>query len=74
MAVSFEAILKILRDASKTEFQKAADLHALMGDAGETDQAPAPKATRAYRKRPATQPVNGAEHVAPAETLPGLNE
>ena len=43
--VSFEKLLKILQDTAKTDYQKAADLHALLNDESE----PAPK--RTYTKR-----------------------
>lgn len=76
MAISFESILKVLRDTNKTEFQKAADLHALASEDvadGNTPIAPAP--AKRGRKPRAAAPNGFEHHETSADTaLPGMNE
>lgn len=47
--VTFEKLLKIIQDGSKTDYQKAADLHSLL--VGNYDTAPPPKPAASGKKR-----------------------
>lgn len=64
--VTFEKLLKIIQDSSKTDYQKAADLHSAIASGATVSPIAAPKKRG---RKPKVQVTNGEALVAAASAI-----